>query len=120
MKLNHLELLLTKEMNFKFETDKKIGHIRTQFNWEKLVANQFIANDNMDKKVKEHNIHLGKINKACKVIQFDWLKNYEHIEELCDGKETNYFLQYENVNYWIRLNPFGISDYNCYIHLYHN
>ena len=120
MKLDHLQLLLTKEMNFKFEKDKKIGHVRTQFNWEKLVANEFIPVGDMKEKVKEHNLHLGKINGVCKAIQFDWLKNYETIEELCNGEETNYFVQYENVNYWIRLNPFGISEYNCYIHLYHS
>jgi len=119
MKLDHLQLLLTKEMNFEFEKDKKIGHIRTQFNSKKLVANQFIPVENMSKKVKEHKLHLGKINGVCKTIQFDWIKNYDTIEELCNGEETNYFLQYENVNYWIRLNPFGTSEYNCYIHLYH-
>lgn len=119
MKLDHLKAILTKEMNFEFDKNKKIGHIRTQFNWEKLEANQFIPVSDMESKVKNHDIHLGKLNGVCKAIQFDWLKNYETIEELCDGQETNYFVQYENVNYWIRLNPFGISDYNCYIHIYH-
>ena len=53
MKLDHLKALLTKEMNFKFEKHKKIGHIRTQFNWEKLVASQFIPVTDMESKVKE-------------------------------------------------------------------
>jgi hypothetical protein len=119
MKLDHLQALLTKEMNFKFEDNKKIGHIRTQFNWEKLEAKQFIPVSDMEAKVKDHNIHLGHLNGVCIAIQEKWLKNYETIEELCNEEETNYFVQYENVNYWIRLNPFGVKEYNCYVHMYH-
>jgi hypothetical protein len=118
MKLDHLQALLTKEMNFKFEDNKKIGHIRTQFDWEKLVSRQFIPVADMESKVKDHNIHLGHLNGVCIAIQEKWLKNYETIEELCDGQEINYFVQNENVNYWIRLNPFE-NDHNCYIHFYH-
>lgn len=124
MKLNELTDKLTNEMNFEFDNDKKLGHLRCQFGKTSQIANQFIKQEDLSIKCKVHEIELNRIQEVVNVIQFDWIENYIHLENLCNGddwdkKETNYFFQDGNVNYWIRLNPFGTSEYNCYIHFYH-
>lgn len=117
---------ISKDIMFEFDKTKKIGHLRCQFGYNRQIANQFIPFESMDKKVKEYQIDLKRVNEVCNIIQFEWIQNYLNIEKLCvsskdasNMKETNYFLRDGNVNYWIRLNPFGVQQYNCYIHLYH-
>lgn len=126
--MNTRELLsnILKDIMFEFDKTKKIGHLRCQFGYDRQIANQFIPFESMDKKVKEYQINLKRVNEVCNIIQFEWIQNYLNIEKLCvsskdasNMKETNYFLRDGNVNYWIRLNPFGVQQYNCYIHLYH-
>lgn len=127
MDLNELLKKLSNEIMFEFDKTKKIGHLRCQFGYDNQIANQFVSFEDMDDKVKKHQIDLKRVNEVCNVIQFDWIQNYEKIESLCPEspespfgrKEINYFLQDSNVNYWIRLNPFGTTEYNCYIHIYH-
>jgi hypothetical protein len=124
MKLYQLTDGLTDQINFEFNNDKKLGHLRCQYGNTKQIANQFVRQDNLTVKCVQHNIDLKKIQEVVNVIQFEWIENYEKLEKYCKGseydkQETNYFFQDENVNYWIRLNPFGTSDYNMYIHIYH-
>lgn len=117
---------ISKDIMFEFDKTKKISHLRCQFGYDRQIANQFVPFEGMDKKVKEYQIDLKRVNEVCNIIQFEWIQNYLNIEKLCvssedasNMKETNYFLRDGDVNYWIRLNPFGVQQYNCYIHLYH-
>ena len=115
---------ISKEMMFDFDKNKKIGHIRCQFGDSKLIANQFIAVDGSKELIIKNNIKIEEINKIVNKILNEWIKNYDQLEELCEGedcnkKETNYFLQNENVNFWININAIGTKEYNCYIHIYH-
>lgn len=127
MELHELKSKISNQIMFEFDKNKKIGHIRCQYGYHKQIANQFVPFQDMDEKVKQYQIDLKRVNEICDAIQFDWIQNYEKLESLClnhpesesEKKETNYFLQDENVNYWIRLNPLGTSEYNCYIHIYH-
>jgi hypothetical protein len=124
MKLYELTDKLTDQMNFEFDNAKKLGHMRCQYGNTKQIANQFVRQDDLSAKCSLHKIDLKRIQEIVNVMQFDWIENYERLEMYCRGKEydkveTNYFLQDGNVNYWIRLNPFGTSEYNMYIHIYH-
>lgn len=124
MKLYELTDKLTDQMNFEFEKEKKLGHMRCQYGNSSQIANQFVKTDLFSDKSVKNEINLQRIQEVVNVIQFEWIENYEKLEMYCKGsewdkKETNYFLQDDNLNYWIRLNPFGTSDYNCYVHIYH-
>ena len=124
MKLHELTDLLTNKMNFEFEKQKKLGHVRVQFGNEKLIANQFVPSEDFADNLKKYNLESKKINDVVNCIQFELLGNFENLLLYCTGinskDETNWFLQEGHINYWIRLIPtFGTSEYNCYIHFYH-
>lgn len=133
MKAEDIIPKISSDIMFEFDNSKKIGHIRCQYGNQNQIANQFVPAENMTEKVKKHHLNIPEINKVCNILQYDWIQNYLRLESLCDNKkpndkpslfytekkETNYFLQYKNVSYWIRLNPFGTENYNCYIHIYH-
>lgn len=111
---------LKTECPFYFNKAKKLGHVRCQFGYEKQIANQFMGQEDLSEKIQKYNILLGPVNKTCNLIQFEWIRNYEYLTHLCKGEEeVNYFYQDEQCDYWIRLNSFGVNEYNCYIHIYH-
>jgi hypothetical protein len=124
MKLYQLTDGLTDQMNFEFNNDKKLGHLRCQYGNKKQIANQFISTDLFKEKSKNNEIDTQRIQEIVNVMQFEWIENYEKLEMYCKGneydkQETNYFFQDGNLNFWIRLNPFGVAEYNLYIHIYH-
>lgn len=124
MKLHELTDIITDQMNFEFDKNKKLGHVRSQFGNDKLIANQFVASEDFSENLKKYNLNVNRINEVANVIQFEFVENFDGLLRSCKGinskEETNYFLQDSNINYWIRLIPtFGTSEYNCYIHFYH-
>lgn len=110
----------TKEMNFAFDKDKKIGHVRIQFNGKGLLANQFIQTMDGDiNQVADIKLVNGVVNEIN-----NWVKDYDNlVDNLCDSqegfdKEVDYFYIDDNANFWIRVLPIGEGDYNLYIHIY--
>ena len=124
MKIDSVLDAISTDIMFPFEADKKIGHLRCQFGEEKQIANQFIPTEGFEKALETYHIDKNGLNEVLNVLQFDWIQNYAHMKQLCQApddttKEKDYFLQWNQVNYWIRLHLFGTEDYNCYIYCYH-
>jgi hypothetical protein len=125
MKLIDLLNNISSELNFEFDKEKKLGHLRCQYGSTNQIANQFVSTELFADKSKNNEINLNRIQEVVNVIQFNWIENFKNLENLCKGEdwskeETNYFFIDENINYWIRLIPqYGTSEYNCYINVYH-
>lgn len=107
---------LTKEMTFEFNGEKKIGHMRCDFNDERL-ANSWFG----ETLAKEDGVNLKVIQETMNTIMFEEIPTFDKLVDMCGGmgydKEQNRFLVQGDYNYWIRLLP-AKGDYNLYIHVY--
>lgn len=107
---------LTKEMTFEFIAEKKIGHMRCDFNDGKLANTWFGT-----ALAKEEAVDLKDIQETVNTIMFEEIPTFDKLVEMCGGmgydKEKNLFLVQGDYNYWIRLLP-AKGDYNLYINVY--
>lgn len=103
-------------MTWKFDAEKKVGHLRADFNDGRAFARWFEMQDlNKDSRAEIQSV----ITEIFKVIT-----SLDKVVEMCrESKmatgEENYFTTSEHFNYWIRLNPCK-GDYNVYVHTYNN
>lgn len=113
--------MLTKEKVFEFDMTKKIGHVRSQFGFKGLIAQQFVRTT--EKAIYEVIEDAHKVDQVNEQILKEIKNLYNLVDEFCEGNEGyeyHYNLYYsdDNANYWVRLIPV-VDDYNCYISIYH-
>lgn len=113
--------MLTKEREFTFDTTKKIGHVRAEFGFKGLIAQQFVRTT--EKAIYEVIEDAHKVDDVNDLI----LKEVQNLDVLIDyfaegqegyEKSFNWYYSDDNANYWVRIIPV-IHDYNCYISIYH-
>jgi hypothetical protein len=108
--------ILEKNCPFEFEAEKKVGHMRCDFQ-DGSLANSWFPTDHS----KDENVNLTDIQNTVNSVMFDELTTFEKVVELCGGEgydfRQNRFFVEGDYNYWIDLIP-AKGDYNYYIHVY--
>lgn len=116
--------LLT-ECPFTFDKEKKIGHMRCDYDGGRDVRpyKSWFPSGDIKEICEEHGIDLADLDNAVNMVINEHCPTYSAFlnyipRGLSDYDSVNYFFQYNNVDVWVRMIP-APHDYNIYINLYH-
>lgn len=110
---------LSKEMTFDYDSKELLGVMRFDF-YDGRLANQWNPIELIIELNNNKKIDLSTLQKELNYIQFELLKDFDKIVELCDGtgydKETLVYIDLEIAKYVIKLIP--VKDSYSYIYTY--
>ena len=111
--------ILSKEKNFNYYGKELLGVMRFDF-YDGRLSNQWNPRDLIIELNNRKEIDLRKLQKELNYIQFELLKDFNKIVELCNGtgykKETLVYIDLEIGKYIIKLIP--VKDSYSYIYTY--
>lgn len=109
---------LSKEKIFDYNSKELLGIMRFDF-YDGSLANSWNEKELIKKLREENKIDLKVLQMELNEIQFELIKSYEKVVELCGGEgynnETLLYIEYENFKYVIKLVP--VNSYS-YIYAY--
>jgi hypothetical protein len=116
---------LLEECPFEFDKEKKLGHMRVD--WDggrdiKPFSTWFPVSD-FEKKIEQYQIPISEILNATRWVTTERIPKFSEVVTLCGGYQghfdsKNYYFQFGNCDYWLRLIP-AKDDYNLYINVFH-
>lgn len=114
---------LVKECPFEFDKDKKLGHMRCDFDGGRDIApyTTWFGTGDWKQNIDDDGVHAMDevINFICHKEVNSYKKLIEHTGYLDNPYDSvNYYMQYKNVDVWVRMIP-AKDDYNMYINFYY-
>lgn len=110
---------LVKEKTFNYHSKELLGVMRIDF-YDGRLANQWNPRELIIKLNNNKRMDLSTLQKELNYIQFEILKDFNKIIELCDGKgydnETLTYIELKEGKYVIKLIP--VKDSYSYIYVY--
>lgn len=109
-------LILETEQRFEVDKEKRIGHMRCDYQ-EGSIANTWFPTE----LTKKEGVNHREIQEIVNEIMFKEITSFDKVIELCGGQgyenRCNRFVYKGDYNYWIDLIPVK-GDYNFYIQVY--
>lgn len=110
---------LSRNKYFDYSTQELLGIMRFDFH-DGSLANGWNPRELIQELIKKNKIDLRVLQNELNYIQFDMIKNYEKVIELCNGegydKETLMYIEFDAFKYVIKLVP--VKDSYSYIYAY--
>lgn len=110
---------LSKEKTFNYHSKELLGVMRIDF-YDGRLANQWNPRELIIELNNNNRIDLSKLQEELNYIQFEILKDFNKVVELCKGvgyeKETLIYVDSEIGKYVIKLIP--VKDSYSYIYVY--
>jgi hypothetical protein len=115
---------LLRDCPFTFDGEKKIGHMRCDYDGGRDIRPFTQWNPTKDVGIvcEEYDINIHDLDSVVNRV-IDELDSYSKFMEyipdsVSDYDSVNYFFQYNGIDVWVRMMP-ARNDYNMYINLYH-
>lgn len=110
---------LRKDKHFDYSINELLGIMRFDF-YNGSLANSWNEKELIKRLKEENKIDLKELQQEINEIQFELIKNYEKVVELCGGEGYNneilLYIEYKNFKYVIKLVP--VRDSYSYIYAY--
>lgn len=111
--------MLRRDKYFKYDTKELLGIMRFDF-YDGALSNSWNPRELIKELSENKKVDLKELQHELNFIQFDMIKNYERVVELCNGegydKETRLYIDFEVAKYVIKLIP--VKDSYSYIYAY--
>lgn len=116
---------LLKECPFEFDKEKKLGHMRCDYDGGQDIRpyKTWHGRSDIEEICDILGIDLEELDEAINFVCNDCCPTYTKFKKYVGYLENpydhvNYFFQHKNIDVWVRMIP-AKSDYNMYINLYH-
>lgn len=114
-----MEIELRKEQYFEYSPDELLGVMRFDF-YDGRLANQWNPRSLTIELNDKKSINLKELQQELNYIQFDLLKTFKKMKELCEGtgynKERLVYADFKIAKYVLKLIP--VKDSYSYIYVY--
>lgn len=116
---------LIKDCPFEFDKEKKLGHMRCDFDGGQNIRpyKTWFGAGNWQAKADDYDIDPKELDEAVNFVCNDCVSTYSKLLDYTGYLENpydhvNYYFQHRNIDVWVRMIP-AKNDYNMYINLYH-